>query len=39
MCNLPEWIEKGKVPGVALDRSDGKLRLVKLPAEPGLAPE
>jgi hypothetical protein len=27
ICNLPEWIDKGKVPGVRLDRSDGKLRL------------
>jgi hypothetical protein len=25
--NLPEWIDKGKVPGVRLDRSDGKARL------------
>lgn len=28
MCNLPEWIDKGKVEGVRIDRSDGKLRLV-----------
>jgi hypothetical protein len=28
MCNLPEWIEKGKVPGVRLDKSSGKARLV-----------
>lgn len=28
MCSLPEWIAKGKVPGVQLDKIDGKLRLV-----------
>ncbi len=28
MCALPEWIEKGKVPGVRLDRSSGKICLV-----------
>lgn len=28
MCHLPEWIAKGKVPGVLLDKSDGKARLV-----------
>ncbi len=31
MCNLPEWIEKGKIPGVRLDKSDGKMRLVLEP--------
>lgn len=34
MCNLPEWIDKGKVPGVRLDRSDGKARLVLVDASP-----
>lgn len=28
MSNLPEWIAKGKVPGVKLDRSSGKICLV-----------
>lgn len=28
MCNLPEWIDKGKFPTIRLDRSDGRLRLV-----------
>lgn len=39
MCNLPEWIEKGKVPGVTLDRTDGKLRLVLATPKPDLASE
>jgi hypothetical protein len=34
MCNLPEWIAKGKVPGVRLDKSDGKARLVLVDASP-----
>lgn len=34
MNNLPEWIAKGKVPGVQLDKSDGRMRLVLTETEP-----
>lgn len=33
-ANLPEWIEKGKVPGVRLDRADGKPRLFLIEQQP-----
>lgn len=32
--NLPEWIEKGRVPGVRLDRTDGKPRLYLIEKQP-----
>ena len=37
MCNLPQWIAKGKVSGVRLDRSDGRPRLQLEPKQ--AAPE